>query len=206
MPSLTNVRLSKRAFAYNPSITVHGIAKLCCSPIDVGALADYLMKPDSLATANVHSIAELHGLEITIKTIVVDNNSCNDEDFTQLDLSPFVNLRRFEVGSLSFSNTVKFLVYNLQFIESIIIREKSFVDITKSFEDSASDSDSESSIKECPKLRELRIGNYCFKYYYSFSLTDLSSLETFDMGNVKTSTESLVLSSFEMKRHYSSYA
>lgn len=202
MPSLTNVRLSKRAFAYNPSITIHSIAKLCCSPIDVGALAGVFMKPDSLATANVHSIAELHGLETTIKTIMVDNNSCNDEDFTQLDLSPFVNLMRFEVGSFSFAYVVKFHVYNMQFLESIIIGEKSFVDNTIGFEDDVTYG--ELSITECPNLRELRIGYYCFKYCLSFSLRNLSSLETFDMGNVKISTDSFMLSSFEMKSiiHY----
>ena len=160
------------------------------------------MKPDSLATANVHSIAELHGLETTIKTIMVDNNSCNDENFTQLDLSPFVNLMRFEVGSFSFAYVVNFHVYNMQFLESIIIGEKSFVDNTIGFEDDVTYG--ELLITECPNLRELRIGYYCFKYCLSFSLRNLSSLETFDMGNVKISTDSFMLSSFEMKSiiHY----
>ena len=109
MPSLTNVRLSKRAFAYNPSITIH---------------------------------------------------------------------------------------------ESIIIGEKSFVDNTIGFEDDVTYG--ELLITECPNLRELRIGYYCFKYCLSFSLRNLSSLETFDMGNVKISTDSFMLSSFEMKSiiHY----
>ena len=72
--------------------------------LDAGALAEFFEQPDSLSKANVHSIAELYGLETTIKTIVVDNNSCNDEDFNLLDLSPFVNLVHFEVGSFSFAH------------------------------------------------------------------------------------------------------
>ena len=196
MPSLTNVQLSKRAFAYNPSITVHGIALLCCSRIDVGALADYLIKSDSLATANVHSIAELHGLETTIKTIVVDNNSCNDEDFTLLDLSPFVNLVFFEVGSSSFEHVLSFMIDGLQFLESIIIGEKSFVDYhTVAYPEST---DSMLSIHNCPVLKELKVQNYSFKYYALLSLMNLSSFETLDIGNATIIRESFAYSSLEM--------
>ena len=196
MPSLTNVKLSERAFAYNPSITVHGIALLCSSCIDVGALADYLMKSDSLATANVHSIAELHGLETTIKTIVVDNNSCNDEDFTQLDLSPFVNLVSFEVGSSSFEHVLSFMIDGMQFLERIIIGEKSFVDYhTVAYPKST---DSMLSIHNCPMLKVLKVQNYSFKYSALLSLMNLSSFETLDMGSLTVVGECFIYSNLEI--------
>ena len=196
MPSLTNVRLSKRAFAYNPSITVHGIAMLLCLRVDVGALADYLMKPDSLATANVHSIVELHGLETAIKTIVVDNNSCNDKDFTQLDLSPFVNLVYFEVGSSSFERVLSFMIDGMQFLESIIIGEKSFVDYHS--EVNTESTDSMLSIHNCPMLKELKVQNCSFKYYTLLSLMNLSSFETLDIGSLTVVGECFMYSNLEI--------
>lgn len=196
MPSLTNVRLSKRAFAYNPSITVHGIAMLLCLRVDVGALAYYLMKPDSLATANVHSIAELHGLETTIKTIVVDNNSCNDKDFTQLDLSPFVNLVHFEVGSSSFEHIESFVIDGMQFLESIMIGEKSFVDYHNMSYVNAPKR--KLSIHDCPMLKELKVQNYSFKFFSLLSLINLSSFETLNIGSVAMVRECFMYSDLEM--------
>ena len=196
MPSLTNVQLSKRAFADNPSISIHGIAMLSCLRVDAGALAEFFKQPDSLATANVHSIVELYGLETTIKTIVVDNNSCNDEDFTQLDLSPFVNLVHFEVGSFSFADVDYVIIDGMQFLESIIIGEKSFVDYHNV--SSSGDTDKSLSIQDCPMLKVLKVQNCSFKFYKVLSLKNLSAFETLDMGSITMAGECFAFARLEL--------
>lgn len=164
--------------------------------IDAGALAEFLKQPDSLSKANVHSIAELYGLETTIKTIVVDNNSCNDEDFNLLDLSPFVNLVHFEVGSFSFAHVDYVIIDGMQFLESVIIGEKSFVDYHNVA--SSGDTDKTLSIQDCPMLKVLKVQNCSFKFYKELLLKNLSAFETLDMGSVTMAGECFVSARLEL--------
>ena len=137
--------------------------------------------------ATVHSIEELNALDSTVETIIVDNNSCNDRSFTVLNLTRFVNLKVFEVGDYSFSYVNEVHMIGLPELERVVIGENCFtkekfryindygfeVDVNREF-----------YLKDCEKLRELRIGVSSFISYASCVIEDNARLEVIEMGKL----------------------
>lgn len=132
---------------------------------------------DSFLIGNVHSVDELNALDSDTETIVVENKSCNDEDFTDLDLTRFTNLTSLVVGDLCFEHVKTMIVVGLDNLETIKIGMDSFKGYTYS-------QDSVFSVKNCSRLRELKIGPSSFRRWSIFEIEDVPSLEVIEIGYV----------------------
>ena len=110
-----------------------------------------------------------------------DNNGCNDRSFTVLNLTRFVNLKVFEVGDYSFSYVNEVHMIGLPELERVMIGENSFSQYKGFFYANLS---GELYVKDCDKLRELRIGESSFINYVSCVIEDNSRLEVVEMGKL----------------------
>ena len=88
------------------------------------------------------------------------------------------------------------IIDGMQFLESVIIGEKSFVDYHNVA--SSGDTDKTLSIQDCPMLKVLKVQNCSFKFYKELLLKNLSAFETLDMGSVTMAGECFVSARLEL--------
>ena len=144
----------------------------------------------------MHSVDELNALDSTVESIIVDSNACKDDSFTILNLTRFVNLRVFEVGDYSFSYVEVVQLVGLSKLERVVIGEYSFSNLY----DPGNADDCQFHLKNCERLRELRIGSQSFVEYSVFDVENVPSLEVIEIGNVnKDSQDFFFTRHFELK-------
>ena len=151
--------------------------------------------------ATVHSVEELNALDSTIETIIVDSNGCNDRSFTVLNLTRFVNLRVFEVGDYSFSYVNEVHMIGLPELERVVIGENCFTEEKYRYiNEYGFDEDLHRHfyLKDCEKLRELRIGSQSFMDYSVCEIENVDSLEVIAMGRL-SELSSFFFASLELK-------
>ena len=145
----------------------------------------------------MHSVDELNALNSSVETIIVDSNACNDESFTVLNLTRFTNLRVFEVGDYSFRQVEVVHLIGLSKLERVVIGDSCFED---DYSDGVYSENNQLVVKNCERLRELRIGSRSFVAYSVFDVENVPSLEVIEIGNVlKDNRNFWTASRFELK-------
>ena len=111
----------------------------------------------------------------------MDNNGCNDESITILNMTRFVNLRVFEGGDNSFNYVEEVHLIGLSKLERVVIGKHCFT--LPAWE--GVNEDNSFYLKNCERLRELRIGHYSFADYSVCEIEDVPSLEVIEMGELE---------------------
>ena len=143
--------------------------------------------------ANIHSVDELRAMSPNVEVMIVDSNVCNDECFTALDLSSISNLKVFEVGDYSFAFVDEVKLIGLNRLERVVIGKHCFI---KSFEKNPN---RHFYLKNCEKVRELKMGRYSFSDYSVCEIENVPSLEVIEMGDVNKSGDNFKYASLELK-------
>ena len=122
--------------------------------------------------------------------------SYNDASFTVLNLTRFVNLKEFIVGgnSLMYVNEVHLI--GLSKLERVVIGENSF---TKKKNDYGRDPDRHFYLKDCERVRELKMGRYSFSDYSVIEIENVPSLEVIEMGELNEVSWNFYYASLELK-------
>ena len=161
MPSLTRVSLPE-AFIdrHDLQYKSNNCALLCL--VDVGELIRHKHLHPSNPEASIHSSLEWSNCSGTVDSIIVDSNACNETDFDLFVFTRFASLRVLEVGCFSFYfvNEVKYIGVNR--LERIVIGRSSFMKEKKDCIYSAS---RRFYLKDCERLRELKMSCYSFSDY-----------------------------------------
>ena len=131
-----------------------------------------------------------------MEVMIVDNNACNDKCFTALVLSSFSYLKVFEVGDYSFSFVEEVKLIGLNRLERVVIGENCF---TKCKNDDGYDPNRRFYLKNCERLRELKMGRYSFSDYSVCEIEDVPSLEVIEMGELNEGSWSFSFASLELK-------
>ena len=129
-----------------------------------------------------------------MESIIVDNNGCNDESITVLNMTRFVNLRVFEVGDYSFSYVEDVHLIGLPKLERVVIGKHCFT--LPKWE--GVNEDNSFYLKNCERLRELKIGHYSFADYSVCEIENVPSLEVIEMGELEDGSN-FSLASLELK-------
>ena len=125
----------------------------------------------------------------------MDSNACNDESFTLLDLSLFSNLKVFEVGDYSFAYVDETKLIGLTELERVVIGKNSFTR-----ENSAGhDPNRRFYLKNCPQIRELKMGLDSFSDYFVCEIENVDSLEVIEMGELNETSFNFYGASLELK-------
>ena len=115
-----------------------------------------------------------------VEVMIVDNNVCNEKCFTALVLSSFSNLKVFEVGDYSFSFVEEVKLIGLNHLERGVIGENSF---TKEKNTYGWNPNRHFYLKDCERVRELKMGHHSFSDYSVCEIENVPSLEVIEMGS-----------------------
>ena len=149
--------------------------------------------PKNNPHANIHSVDELRVMSPNVEVMIVDSNACNDKCFTALDLSVFSNLKVFEVGDYSFAFVNEVKLIGLNHLERVEIGKHSFRRGTRN------DPHRHFYLKNCERLRELKIGHHSFGDYSVCEIEDVSSLEVIEMGELNEYSYNFYYAPLELK-------
>ena len=152
--------------------------------------------PKNNPHANIHSVDELRTMSQSVEMMIVDNNTCNDMCFTALDLSSFSNLKLFEVGDYSFSFVNEVKLMGMSELERVVIGKNSF---TKKKNSHGWDSSRHFYLKNCKRVRELKMGCYSFSDYTVCEIENVPSLEVIEMGELNKDNSNFFWASLELK-------
>ena len=131
-----------------------------------------------------------------IEELIVQDNSCNGPEWAALDLGFISHLRLLEVGDECFENVDKVKLIGLSKLEKVVIGMNCF---TKHKNDWAKDSNRHFYLKNCERLRELKIGCYSFSDYSVCEIENVPSLEEIEMGELSEKSWDFRYASLELK-------
>ena len=160
-------------------------------------MIDHPNIPKHNLSANIRSVEELYFKGKLIETLIVDNNSCNNESITQLDLSPYERMRAFEVGSYSFAYVEEVKLIELNELGRVVIGEFSFTKKKKNCY--GSDPNRHFYVRNCDHLRELRLRSGSFSDYSVCEIADNDGMEVIEVGELKAWSYNFWDASFELK-------
>ena len=124
-------------------------------------------------------IEENQLLHCFIEELIVSDNSCNGREWSALDLSFMPHLRLLEVGDECFENVKEVKLIGLNQLERVVIGEKSF---TKFWHGSDFDPYRRFYLKNCERLKELKMSRFSFSDYSVCEIENVPSLEVMEMG------------------------
>ena len=135
-------------------------------------------------------------LHSRIEELIVSNNSCNGEEWKLLDLSFIHKLRLLEIGDDCFENVNEVMLAGLKELERVVIGKKCF---TKCKNDPGHDPNRHFYLKNCERVRELKIGRYSFSDYSVCEIENVPSLEVIEMGELNEESSNFNYASLELK-------
>ena len=162
----------------------------------MGELVSHPLIPSHSQVAAVCSKGDIASLTSSVTHIIVSSNCANDASLIMLDFSRFVSVRRIIVGdeSLMYVNEVKLI--GLNDLESVQIGMNSF---TKQKNGSDKDPNRHFYLKNCPKLKSLKLGRYSFSDYTVFEIENVNALEVIEMGDLNEYSCNFYSASLELK-------
>ena len=131
-----------------------------------------------------------------VGVIEVSNGCCNEEGLKELDLRGFVNLRELKVGDECFENVNEVKLIGLSELESVEIGMNSF---TQHKNDASDDPNRHFYLKNCPKLKSLKMDRYSFSDYSVCEIENVDALEVIEMGDLNEESANFYYASLELK-------
>ena len=134
-----------------------------------------------------------------IEDLIVSNNSCNGREWTTLDLSLIPELRLLEVGDECFENVKEVKLIGLSQLERVVIGKNCF---TKCKDNAVYNPNRRFCLKDCERVRELKIGCDSFADYSVCEIENVPSLEVMEMGKLDERSRNFWHASLELKSDY----
>ena len=128
-------------------------------------------------------------------TKIIVDNGVSESGLTELDLTRFSQLKLLKVGrfSLPFVNELRLI--GLKRLKSVVIREGCFTK-EKGYR---SDPNRHFYLKNCPKLKSLKMGDYSFSDYSVCEIENMDALEVIEMGELHGGGDNFYYASLGLK-------
>ena len=136
----------------------------------------------------------LHNL---VTELIVSNNSCNGPEWSVLDLPFMSDLRLLQVGDNCFERVNEVKLTGLNELERVVIGKNSFR--KQSDNRSRQDPNRAFYLKNCERLRELKMGSDSFSDYFVCEIENVPSLEVIEMGILNKESSNFLYASLELK-------
>ena len=134
-----------------------------------------------------------------VEELIVNNDCCNGREWRLFDFSILLNLRELRVGNYCFKNVEEVKLIGLNQLERVVIGKECFTKEKKG----RYDPDRHFHLKNCERVRELKIGSYSFSDYYVCEIENVPSLEVIEMGEVTELSHSFhYASDLELKSEF----
>ena len=129
-------------------------------------------------------------------TVIVVDDGVSDSGITGFDVSGFSKLKRLEIGNDCFTDVEEVKLIGLNELESVEIGENSF---TKNERGDGYDPNGQFYLKNCPKLKSLKMGRYSFSDYTVIEIENVDALEVIEMGELDDYSYVFYYASLELK-------
>ena len=129
----------------------------------------------------VKSTDEWNELASDVSFVRVDSGVGNTPSLIVLNMSRFVNLQELSIGNGCFENVKELKLIGMNMLERVMIGENSFTKEKNSWGD---DSERHFYLKNCPKVKELRMGRYSFSDYSVIEIENVDRLEVIEIGEL----------------------
>ena len=131
-----------------------------------------------------------------VEDLIVSDQCCNGREWKTLDFSHMPCLRVFCVGDFCFGNVEEVRLIGLKKLTRVVIGMGSFRQYEKC-------NGRRFLLKDCKRIRELRIGNESFYYYSVCEIQNVDSLEEIEIGGTNDMNLNFELvSRFELKSSF----
>ena len=131
-----------------------------------------------------------------ITDLIIGRSVCLFEDVTTFDVSKYPELKTLKIGIESFSYVSVLNITGLNELESVEIGESSF---TKKKYGGGNDPNRHFYLKNCPKLKSLKMGRYSFSDYGVIEIENVDALEVIEMGELNQYSRNFYYGSLELK-------
>ena len=138
----------------------------------------------------------LSGMDVSkdMTELVVPNNRCND--VVILNMGAFTKLRVLSIGNDCFGRVSSVKLSGLSALERVVIGENSF---TKQKNGYGNDPNRQFYLRNCPSLKELKVGHYSFSDYSVIEIENVDVLEVIAMGELNEASFNFYYASLELK-------
>ena len=136
---------------------------------------------------------ETHFLHSCIEELIVSDESCNGREWRVLELSLIPTLTVLQVGDACFKNVKEVKLIGMKKLERVVIGNGCFI------RNYASGSSHHFYLKDCPQVKELKIGRYSFEKYSVCEIENMPSLEVIEMGELNEESCNFYKASLELK-------
>ena len=130
--------------------------------------------------------------------IVIGNGECDGYVWSVLDMSVYRGLKRLEIGGYNFKNVRELRLIGLSELESVEIGRYSFTKYKSTYQITP-DPNRHFYLKNCPKLKSLKMGNYSFSDYTVIEIENVDALEVIEIGDLHEKSYNFCIASLELK-------
>ena len=149
--------------------------------------------------AVIGSVSDWNQIDKTVGVIVVGNRCCNENYYKVFDLSGFVYLKELTIGSKCFKYVNEVKLIGLSELESVEIGGKCFTKYYSNNWGIFPDPNRHFYLKNCPKLKSLKIGRYSFSDYTVCEIENVDALEVIEIGGMNEDSDNFYYASLELK-------
>ncbi|KAM7453662.1 hypothetical protein BLSTO_05589 [Blastocystis sp. subtype 1] len=144
----------------------------------------------------IHNWNEWENLSNRVTELVIPSNCCNEAEWSMFDVSGLKCLKSIEIGDECFENVNEVKLIGLNRLERVVIGKNSF---TKNKNDAGNDPTRHFYLKNCERLRELKMGCYSFSDYTVCEIENVPSLEVIEVGELNEDSYNFFTASLELK-------
>ena len=134
-------------------------------------------------------------LDSTVVQIIIDNG-VSAPSFRVLNVTRFSKLESLEIGDHCFTFVDEFKMIGMSELESVEIGMNSF---TKKKNGYGQDPNRHFYLKNCPKLKSLKMGRYSFSDYTVIEIENVDALEVIEIGDLNEKSNNFYWASLELK-------
>ena len=114
-----------------------------------------------------------------VEQLIVCDDCCNGREWKEVDFSLLERLREIKVGDRCFQKSDGVKITGLKELEKVQIGRRCFAQ-----NDVSDHSDRFFVMRNCERVKELRMGCYSFAYYNAVTIESVDSLEVIEMGSL----------------------
>ena len=163
----------------------------------MGELASFpLFVPKTPLAVTVTNWNQLISLNKRVSEIAIPSNSMNETSLIVLNLSRFRRLKKLVIGDECFMNVKETRLTGLYYLESVEIGVNSFTQHKNGYGDNPN---RHFYLKNCPKLKSLKMGRYSFSDYSVIEIENVDALEVIEMGYLNEDSYNFYYASLDLK-------
>ena len=148
----------------------------------------------------IHNWNEWENVNKRVTELAIPSKCCNEEEWSVFDVSELKWLKSIEIGDECFENVNEVKLIGMNQLERVVIGKNSFTKKKNDYPRSINPN-RHFYLKNCERLKELKMGRYSFSDYSVCEIDNVPSLEVIEMGELNEKSWNFDYASLELKSH-----